>query len=71
MHTKRKTIKSYLLGAQVSALSEEIEKLSDFFLQIWLPDRAMVIQIWPFLVFLYNSSLSGGQICKKNIDFLR
>jgi len=31
MHTKRKKIKSYLLGDQVSALSDKIGKLFNFF----------------------------------------
>ena len=33
-----------LLGAQVSALSEEIEKVFNIFLQIWPPDRATIVQ---------------------------
>ena len=62
MHIKQKSIKNYLPGACVLAFYQGNKTVIQHSLQIWLSDRATVVQIWPFLVILYD----GGSIRGPN-----
>ena len=66
MHTMQKSIKSYLRGAQVSALSEKIEKLfkvlCKFSPLIGPPSYKMTRKGQ----ICTTVALSGGQICKES-----
>ena len=54
MHTKRKKIKSYLLGDQVSALSDKIGKLFK-----------NICKFGPLIGPLSSKMTKKGQICTK------
>ena len=67
VHTKRKKIKSYLLGDQVSALSDKIEKLFNIIRKF----GPLIGPPWYKMTrkgqICTMVALSGGQICKASL----
>ena len=66
MHTIRKGIKSYLLGAQVSELSEKIEELFKILCKFGPVIGPPSYKFGLFWSFCTTVALSGGQICKQS-----